>query len=121
VPSATSFTLRDYAYNSVPGEGILAGDVGSITTGITSSALRGMQLSPNPFSTVLSITLPTGTTGTVICRVLSLTGQELLARTVAATSGSSAITLDLEALAPGTYLLEMQVDGERIVRKVVKE
>ena len=31
------------------------------------------------------------------------------------------LPLDLASLAPGTYLLEMQVDGERIVRKVVKE
>jgi hypothetical protein len=121
VPSATSFTLRDYAYNSVPGEGIQAGDMGSITTGITSSALRGMKVSPNPFSSTLSIALPTGTTGTVSCRVLSLTGQTLVTRTAAAAGGPSAITLDLASLAPGTYLLEMQTGGERIVRKVVKE
>ena len=121
VPSATSFTLRDYAYNSVPGEGIMAGDMGSITTGITSSALRGMQLSPNPFTSVLSISLPTGTTGAVNYRVLSLIGQELLTRTVAATSGPCAITLDLASLAPGTYLLEIETGGERMVRKVVKE
>jgi len=119
--NGTSFILMDYAYNSVPGEAILAGDVGSISTGITSSALRGMQLAPNPFTSVLNIALPTGSTGTVFCRVLSLTGQELLTRTVAATSGPSAITLDLASLAPGTYLLEMQMDGERMVRKVVKE
>jgi len=119
--NGTSFNLKDYAYHSMPGEGILAGDMGSITTGITSTALRGMQLAPNPFTSVLSISLPTGTTGTVLCRVLSLTGQELLTRTVAATSGPSSITLDLASLAPGTYLLEMQLDGERIVRKVVKE
>ena len=116
-----SFTLKDYAYNSVPGEGILAGDMGSITTGITSSALRGMQLAPNPFSSTLSVSLPTGTTGSVSCRVLSLTGQALLTRTVVLTSGPSSITLDLGSLAPGTYLLEMQTGGERIVRKVVKE
>ena len=122
IPSnGTSFTLKDYAYNSVPGEGILAGDMGSITTGIMSTALRGMQPSPNPFTSVLSISLPTETTGTVLCRVLSLTGQELLTRTVAATSGPSAITLDLAWLAPGSYLLELQTGGERIVRKVVKE
>ncbi|HRH70814.1 MAG TPA: T9SS type A sorting domain-containing protein [Flavobacteriales bacterium] len=118
---ANSFTIRDYAYNGVPGEGILAGDMGSISTGIASSALLGMQVSPNPFTTALNIALPTGTTGTVLCRVLSLTGQAVITRTVAATSGPSTITLDLASLAPGTYLLEMQVDGERIVRKVVKE
>ena len=121
VPSATSFTLRDYAYNSVPGEGILAGDMGSISTGITSTALRGMQVSPNPFSSALSISLPTGTTGAINYRVLSLTGQAVITRTAAANSGPSSITLDLGSLAPGTYLLEMQIGGERVVRKVVKE
>ena len=122
IPSnGTSFTLKDYAYNRVPDEGILAGDVGSITTGITSTALRGMQVSPNPFSSTLSISLPTGTTGSVGCRVLSLTGQGLVTRTVVPISGPSSINLDLGSLAPGTYLLEMQVDGERMVRKVLKE
>lgn len=118
---ASSFTIRDHAYNSVPGEGILAGDMGSISTGIATSALLGMQVSPNPFTSNLGISLPTGTTGAVTYRVLSLTGQALVVRTVGATSRSSTITLDLASLAPGTYLLEMQVDGERMVRKVVKE
>ena len=120
VPAATSFTLKDYAYNSVPDEGIIAGDHGSVSTGIASSALRTMQVSPNPFSSTLSISLPTGTTGSVSCRVLSLTGQAVITRTAAATSGPSSITLDLASLAPGTYLLEMQTGGERIVRKVEK-
>ncbi len=115
----SSFTLKDYAYNSVPGGAILAGDDGSLS-GITSSALRGMQVMPNPFSSALSISLPTGTTGSVSCRVLSLVGQALLTRTIAPTSGPSVITLDLASLAPGAYLLEMQTGGERIVRKVVK-
>ena len=118
---ANSFTIRDYAYNGVPGEGILAGDMGSISTGISSSALQGMQVTPNPFTTTLSIALPTGTTGAVSYTVLSLLGQAVITRTVAANSGPSSITLDLAWLAPGTYLLEMQTGGERLVRKVVKE
>lgn len=118
---ASSFTIRDYAYNSVPGEGILAGDMGSITTGITGNALGGMQVSPNPFTSVLSIALPTGTTGAVTYRILSVQGQAVVMHTVAATGGPSTITLDLATLAPGTYLLEMQASSERIVRKVVKE
>ncbi len=113
--------VKEYAYNSVPDEGILAGDMGSISTGISSNALQGMQVTPNPFTSTLSISLPTGTTGAVNYRVLSLLGQAVSTRTVAATSGPSSITLDLGSLAPGTYLLEMQVDGERILRKVVKE
>ena len=121
IPSATGFTLKDYAYNSVPDEAIVAGDDGSVSTGITSIALRTMQVSPNPFTSTLSLALQTGTTGSVICKVISLTGQSLLTRTIAANGGPSSITLDLASLAPGTYLLEIETDGERIVRKVVKE
>ncbi|MBP7450205.1 MAG: T9SS type A sorting domain-containing protein [Flavobacteriales bacterium] len=86
-----------------------------------STAFGQLRLFPNPFSSVLSIALPSGTTGSVSCRVLSLLGQAVITRTVSATSGPSSITLDLASLAPGTYLLEMQTGGERIVRKVVKE
>ena len=111
--------LLDYAYNSVPGEPILAGE--SLPTSIARIAQSSMQVSPNPFSSALSISLPTGTTGSVSCRVLSLFGQALVTRTAVPASGPSAITLDLGSLAPGTYLLEMQVDGERMVRKVLKE
>ncbi len=118
---ASGFTIRDYAYNGLPGEGILAGDMGSISTGIERTALAGMQVSPNPFSSTLSISLPTGTTGAVNYRVLSLIGQAVITRTVAATSGPSSITLDLTSQAPGTYLLEIETNGDRMVRKVVKE
>jgi hypothetical protein len=114
----TSCTLKDYAYNSVPGEAIVAGDDG--TTGITSIALRGMQVTPNPFSSTLRISLMTGTTGSVSYRVLSLMGQPLITRTIAPTSGTTAITIDLASLAPGTYLLEIETGGERMVRKVMK-
>jgi len=79
-----------------------------------------MRVAPNPFNSTLSISLPTGTTGAVTYQVLSLQGQAVITRTVAAASGPSAITLDLASLAPGTYLLEIETDGERMVRKVVK-
>ncbi len=120
-PNNATLTLLDYSYNSTPGQAILAGDNGTGFVGITSTALRGMQVAPNPFTSVLNISLPTGTAGAVSCRVLSLLGQAVITRTAAATSGPSSITLDLESLAPGTYLLEMQTGGECIVRKVVKE
>ena len=53
--------------------------------------------------------------------MLSVQGQAVITRTVAATSGPSSITLDLASLASGTYLLEMQTGGEPMLRQVVKE
>ncbi len=60
-------------------------------------------------------------TGVATCTVRALTGQSLVTRTFAASSVRSSIALDLGSLAPGTYLLEMQIDGERVVRNVLKE
>ena len=86
-----------------------------------SPAYGQLHLSPNPFTSTLSVSLGMNKTGVATCTVRALTGQALVTRTVTPTSGPSSITLDLGSLAPGTYLLEIETDGERIVRKVVKE
>ncbi|MBK7945638.1 MAG: T9SS type A sorting domain-containing protein [Flavobacteriales bacterium] len=69
----------------------------------------------------MTVSMGMNKAGVVTCTVRALTGQAVLMRTAAASSGPSAITLDLASVAPGTYLLEMQIGGERMVRKVVKE
>jgi len=119
IPNAGEFTLKDYAYNSVPGEPILAGE-GSPTS-IADVAHSSMQVSPNPFTSTLTVSMGMHKADVVTCTVRAVTGQALLTRTVAPTGGPASITLDLASLAPGTYLLEMQIGGERMVRKVVKE
>ncbi|MBK7087024.1 MAG: fibronectin type III domain-containing protein [Flavobacteriales bacterium] len=91
------------------------------TTGVGESPTSGqLHVFPNPFTSILTVSMGMKTAGVVICTVRALTGQALITRTVAPSSGPS-ITLDLGSLAPGTYLLEMQTGGERIVRKVMKE
>ena len=80
-----------------------------------------LRLSPNPFTSILTVSMGTNNAGAATCTVRALTGQSLLTRTAVPTGGPASIHLDLASLAPGSYLLEMQVDGERIVRKVVKE
>ncbi|MBK6754101.1 MAG: fibronectin type III domain-containing protein [Flavobacteriales bacterium] len=92
------------------------------TTGVGESPTSGqLHVFPNPFTSILTVSMGMKTAGVVICTVRALTGQALITRTVAPSSGPSSITLDLGSLAPGTYLLEMQTGGERIVRKVMKE
>ena len=56
VPSATSFTLKDYAYNSIPNQPILAGQ--SIATGINENSFASsINLFPNPVANHLTIAL----------------------------------------------------------------
>jgi hypothetical protein len=92
------------------------------TTGVGESPTAGLlHVVPNPFTSTVTISMGMHKADVVTCTVRALTGQALLTRTVAPTGGPASITLDLASLAPGTYLLEMQTDGERMVRKVVKE
>ncbi|HRH70816.1 MAG TPA: GEVED domain-containing protein [Flavobacteriales bacterium] len=92
------------------------------TIGVGESPNVGqLHVFPNPFRSMLTVSMGMHKAGVVTCMVRAVTGQALVTRTVAPTGGSSTITLDLSSLAPGTYLLEMQTGGERIVRKVVKE
>jgi hypothetical protein len=92
------------------------------TTGVGESATSGLlHVFPNPFTSTLTVSMGMYKAGMVTCTLRALTGQALLTRTVAPTGGPASFTLDLGSLASGIYLLEMQVDGERIVRKVVKE
>jgi hypothetical protein len=92
------------------------------TTGVGESPTAGqLQVVPNPFTSTVTVSMNMSKADVVTCTVRALTGQALLTRTVAPTGGPASITLDLASLAPGTYLLEMQMDGERMVRKVVKE
>jgi hypothetical protein len=92
------------------------------TTGVVESQNSSqLQVFPNPFTSILTISMDMNKAVAATCTVRALTGQELLTRTIVPAGGSTTITLDLESLVPGIYLLEMQVDGKRIVRKVVKE
>jgi hypothetical protein len=92
------------------------------TTGVGESPTAGqLHVVPNPFTSTVTISMGMHKADVVTCTVRALTGQALFTRTVAPTGGPASITLDLASLASGTYLLELQVDGERMVRKVVKE
>ena len=92
------------------------------TTSVGESPTAGqLHVVPNPFTSTVTISMGMNKADVVTCTLRALTGQALFTRTFAPTGGPASITLDLASLAPGTYLLELQTGGERIVRKVVKE
>lgn len=122
IPSnGATFTLKDYAYNSVPDEFILAGEGADITTSVARIANPSVHVSPNPFTSTVSISIGAAKPGVVTCTVRSLTGQPLVTRSMAGSVGRSTFNLDLASLAQGVYLLDVTIAGERSVRKVMKE
>ncbi len=114
------FTLYDYAYNSVSDELILAGDTGSvISTGVAELAPALVWISPNPFTSTLSVSIGAWKPGAVVCTVHALTGEVL--QTLTIHEKRSAFTLDLASLSPGAYLLEVIIDGARSVHRIVRQ
>ena len=126
---SSAFTLLEYAYNSVPDEFILAGDTGSvISTGMGKDMPRFVEISPNPFTSTLSVSIGGGQAHEVVCKVRGLTGQVYFSPLDRARGDNLEgknkrynLTLDLAALAPGVYLLEVIVDGARSVHRIVRE
>jgi hypothetical protein len=58
VNASPTCTIKDYAYNSIPNQPILAGDTGTGITGITESSFASsIRLFPNPASGHLTIAL----------------------------------------------------------------
>ncbi len=115
------YILKDYAYNSVPDEPILAGEGADISTGIAGITHSSVQISPNPFTSVLSVSSGAHSTGAVICTVRSLTGQVLVTRSFPLSSGHSPLSLDLASLASGIYVLDVLFDDQRVVRRLIKQ
>ena len=115
-----SFTLKDYAYNSVPGEGSGRG-YGIDHHRHYKHRAPGHAASAQPVHFRVEHFTPHRNNG---CR-------QLQGAVIARPSASHAHGRGHQraffhhprsgSLAPGTYLLETQMDGERIVRKVVKE
>lgn len=94
---------------------------GDITTGLAdaepSSALR---LWPNPALDALWIEVAQARGAAVQVMVRDLTGRLVIARGSLQANAQGQLLLDLSPLTPGTYVIEVQANGQRWSRRVVK-
>jgi len=80
-----------------------------------------VQLFPNPASGSFRVQLPVLRSNTAVVATLSnALGQVVLARTLSAAAGQAIdAEFDVRGLAPGVYMLRLNVAGSPVVRKVV--
>jgi hypothetical protein len=110
--TATSFVLKDYAYNSLPNQTILAGE-GSLLS--TDEFIRENKLSiyPNPTNSTLNLKL---TNNTLIEEVIisDLTGKKILDQTI------DTQQINTELLTSGLYIIQVYSEGNKWQNKFIK-
>ncbi|MFI5219411.1 MAG: T9SS type A sorting domain-containing protein [Bacteroidia bacterium] len=116
VPStAISFALKDYAYNSVPNQFILAGDTGTTTTGIIHNNFQANSLSvyPNPGTNSVTIKFPSDKAGEI--KIVNLFGQIVFS--VPIKIGTEEKTIDINKFSAGMYVARWS-SGENFGTKI---
>ncbi len=122
--SSASFTIKDYAYNSIPNQPILAGQ--TITTGIfENSFASSINLFPNPATNHLTIALPNANEKVEII-ITDITGKIIY--TITATDPDSPgsyrdleqkIEVNTKDFAEGVYVVQIHVANLITTKKLV--
>ena len=101
--SSASFTIKDFAYNSIPNQPILAGQ--TIATGITESSFASsINLFPNPATNNLTIKLGSRSKKVEIT-ILDITGKIIYSTTARETQKIEVNTKDFPE---GVYVVKIQ-------------
>ena len=94
---------------------------GDVTTGIDDTDTKdGMRLWPNPATDALWLQVDHARGAAVTVMVRDLTGRLVIAQASLLANAQGQLLVDLSPLTPGTYVIEVQANGQRWSRRVVK-
>jgi len=106
------FTVKGFAYNSVPNEGIDAGDKGIV--GLVDNEINEITIYPNPVKDILN--LPSTINDGVVVSISDISG-----RVVWQNESQYNSTIDVSRLNAGLYIIHVQVENKVYTAKIVKE
>ncbi len=109
-----SFTIKDYAYNSLPNQQILAGETSALGM-IENFNASLINLSPNPATNHLTIALGTETTKVQVS-IADMTGKVIYRTTATDTQKVDINTSDLQE---GIYIVQIQAEDVIVKKKLV--
>ena len=110
----TSFTIKDYAYNSIPNQTILAGQ--TVATGIIENSFASsINLFPNPATTNLTITLASSSKK-VDVSIIDITGKIIYKTTARETQK---IDVNTEDFKEGIYIMQIQTAGFIVTKRLI--
>ncbi len=111
---AASFTVKDYAYNSIPNQSILAGQ--TMTTGIIENSLASsIDLFPNPADKHLTIDLGSSHKN-VQLNIADITGKVVYATKA---TDTQKVEVNTSEFAEGIYMVQIQAGGFWGTKKLI--
>ena len=84
-------------------------------------ATEAFGTAPNPFKSALALTFESRASGPGLVRVADVLGRPVATQPLAVRVGLNSLLLSLPGLAPGLYLLTVQVGESRLVTRIAKE
>ncbi len=115
-PTTASFTIKDYAYNTIPNQPILAGQ--TIATGIIENSFASsINLYPNPAPNQLTIALGSNNKKVEVT-IYDITGKIIYSTTERETQKIEVNTNDF---AEGIYVVQIQSADFRETKKLIVE
>ncbi|MBP9924040.1 MAG: T9SS type A sorting domain-containing protein [Bacteroidia bacterium] len=104
VTGIPSCTIKDYAYNSIPNQPILAGDTGTVPTGIFENSFSSsINLFPNPANNHLTIALGSNNKNVEVA-IADMTGK-IIYTTIA--YETNRIEVNTSEFAEGIYIVQI--------------
>lgn len=101
----------------------LNGGKAEIVTAVMNADLTnitGFNLSPNPATDVVNISLSSNFSGTGKISILDVMGKEVSSQNVQISSSGSSITLNVGNLSNGVYLVQIQSGNSSIIKRITK-
>lgn len=117
---ATSVTLLGYAFESAPNTAITAGNIGNVGLSPEPKAIMGMNVFPNPVSDMARVEVSVEIPGSYEMRLCDPLGRTVMERRITLTTGVQQLDLDMQAMAIGSYVLELRNGKNVLQRKLIK-
>jgi hypothetical protein len=106
-------------------EAVANGYVNGASAGVEEMTMEQLdaifQIYPNPATTTATVSINLTKESTVALRMTDMSGKEITARDFNVMSGSSTIDLNTSALDAGIYLIELTVNNEKLVKRLIIE
>jgi trimeric autotransporter adhesin len=94
----------------------------SETKKINLSKINKVQIGPNPFTDIVTLNVSASKKSDAVLTIVNAAGQQVYFRKITLESGANTIAInDLQRLSKGLYVLQIQLGGEVLKHKLIKQ